>query len=240
MARKRMIDPEFWSDEEIGRWSFEARLFYIALWNFADDEGRFKAHDKLLRSQVFPYDESINMENLKIEVSDKIQWYNHNGSVYGFVRNFLKHQSLDRPKPSILPVPPPFDEQSTNNRRTIAPNRKEKNRKEVNISAFHPLWERYPRKVGKKAAIRHFQSSVKTEEDLKNIDIALDHYLASERVYKGFIQNASTWFNNWQDWVDYEEKLCNFCKGKGKYPNKVTGYIVTCGCAAGKRLKGES
>ena len=57
MARKRMIDPEFWSDEEIATLSFPARLFYIGLWNFADDEGKGKGHSKLLKAQIFPYDE---------------------------------------------------------------------------------------------------------------------------------------------------------------------------------------
>ena len=131
MARKRMIDPEFWSDEEIGQWSHSARLFYIALWNFSDDEGRFKAHDNLLKSEIFPYDDQVDIENLKKEINGKIQWYEIEGLKYGFVRNFLKHQSLDRPKKSKLPPPP---EESTTNRRLIddSSTLKEKKRKEEN------------------------------------------------------------------------------------------------------------
>jgi hypothetical protein len=75
MARKRMIDPEFWSDEEIGNWSFPARLFYIGLWNFADDSGRFKAHNDLLKAQIFPYDKRLDIDKLKKELNHKIQWY---------------------------------------------------------------------------------------------------------------------------------------------------------------------
>lgn len=112
MARKRMIDPEFWSDEEIGKWSHSARLFYIGLWNFSDDAGRFKAHPNLLKSQIFPYDEKIDIENLKIELGDKIQWYEAGGSSYGFIRKFLKHQRIDKPQPSKLPAPPPFADDS--------------------------------------------------------------------------------------------------------------------------------
>ena len=121
MPRKRMIDPEFWSDEEIGSWSHSARLFYIGLWNFADDEGRFKAHPNLLKSQIFPYDSKGNIEKLKKEVSSKIQWYDVNGSKYGYIRNFLKHQRIDRPTASKLPIPPLLDDSSTNCKRDVPP-----------------------------------------------------------------------------------------------------------------------
>ena len=105
MPRKRMIDPEFWNDEEIGAWSVEARLFYIGLWNFADDEGRLRAHPKLLKSEIFPYDEKTNIDRLKSEVSKKVFWYVIDGQEYGFIKNFLKHQRIDRPGKSQIPTP---------------------------------------------------------------------------------------------------------------------------------------
>jgi len=106
MPRKRMISPEFWRDEEIGAWSIEARLFYIGLWSFADDEGRLRAHPKLLKSQIFPYDEKINIEKLKAEVSKKVLWYKYAGQEYGYIKNFLKHQQINRPSKSQFPAPP--------------------------------------------------------------------------------------------------------------------------------------
>lgn len=159
MARKRVIDPEFWSDEEIGEWSFAARLFYIGLWNFADDEGRFKAHNQLLKSQIFPYDKKFPIEKVKKELGNKIQWYSggEDNSQYGYIRNFLKHQKIDRPYPSKLPAPPKveIDEHSTNNRESIAPKLKENKIKEDNTHSaeFITFWETYPdrrgRRVGK-------------------------------------------------------------------------------------------
>lgn len=135
MARKRMIDPEFWSDEEIGRWSHQARLFYIGLWNFADDEGRFKAHKSLLKSQIFPYDLKIDIERLKRELTCKIQWYEADGLQYGYIRNFLKYQRIDRPTDSKLPAPPEhIDEPSTNTRRTLEANIREVNIRENKLS----------------------------------------------------------------------------------------------------------
>jgi hypothetical protein len=137
MARKRIIDPEFWSDEEVGHWSFQSRLFYIGLWNFADDSGRFKAHNGLLMSQIFPYDDRkrVKIEKCKDEIGNKVVWYEIDGSQYGFLRNFNKYQRIDRPQESKIPPPPSgkFDECSTNVRQKLPPNIREVNIREVNI-----------------------------------------------------------------------------------------------------------
>ena len=131
MARKRIIDPEFWSDEEIGNWSFQARLFYIGLWNFADDEGRFKADPRLLKAQIFPYDAKISLTRVKKELESKIIWYEVNNCQYGFIKNFLKYQRIDRPTKSLLP--PPLVEDSSSDRRGLEANISKDNISEVNI-----------------------------------------------------------------------------------------------------------
>ena len=214
MPRKRIIDPEFWSDEEVGAWPYEARLFYIACWNFADDAGRMKAHSSLLKSQIFPYDMRIDIEKLKNTLSSKIKWYTVNGSQYGVIRNFLKHQRIDRPSPSKLPIPPQISEDSSNVRGHVPPNTTkdkliEDKLSKVNTNSaweeFESIWCIYPKRIGKKEAERHFKAQIKNQEDLLNIKKALENYLKSDRVKRGFIQNGSTWFNNWRDWIDYKE-----------------------------------
>jgi len=135
MPRKRMIDPEFWSDEQIAKWSPITRLFYIGLWNFADDEGRFKAHPALLKSQIFPYEDTFNFLAIKNDLGEKIEWYDVGGSQYGYIRNFNKHQYIEKMRNSSLPIPPSLRELSLNGRglvgedsRLIEKNRIEKNR----------------------------------------------------------------------------------------------------------------
>ena len=71
------------------------------------------------------------------------------------------------------------------------------------MSTFEELWKEYPNKDGKKEAIRHFKTTVKTDADRLNVKKALLNYLQSTNVKKGFIKNGSTWFNNWQDWIDF-------------------------------------
>ena len=74
-------------------------------------------------------------------------------------------------------------------------------------SYFNTVWKLYPNREGKKAALRHYKATVKTETDFKNINIALQNYLRSSRVKQGFIKNGSTFFNQWQDWISPTETM---------------------------------
>ena len=74
------------------------------------------------------------------------------------------------------------------------------------IVHFESLWLKYPNKLGKKAALRHYKASVKTEQDVANISLALENFLSSDVCKRDpqYIPHGSTWFNNWADWVDYK------------------------------------
>lgn len=67
---------------------------------------------------------------------------------------------------------------------------------------FEAIWLEYPNKDGKKDALRHFMNTVKTPEDIALINKALKIYKGSAPVSRGFVKKGSTWFNNWQDWVE--------------------------------------
>lgn len=67
-------------------------------------------------------------------------------------------------------------------------------------SDFDRIWASYPKPVGKKQALRHYNSTVKTPQDVIDIGIALENYKKSQEVEKGFVKNGSTWFNEWRDW----------------------------------------
>jgi len=110
MARNRMIKPEFWEDDKIGECSPTSRLLFIALWNFADDEGYLEYRIKWIKAKCFPYD-NLKIEPLidelvrvgRVEVKSNIIW----------IKNFLKHQKIEKPKESNLsqifkdsPTPP--------------------------------------------------------------------------------------------------------------------------------------
>lgn len=79
--------------------------------------------------------------------------------------------------------------------------------KKASVFNFEDIWSKYPSRTGKKASLKHFRATVKNERDMDDIHTALNNYLASERVKKGFIQNGSTWFNNWRDWIDFRDPV---------------------------------
>ena len=73
---------------------------------------------------------------------------------------------------------------------------------------FDDFWPTGPwRKLGRKAAQRHWNTTVKTDEDLINIQQARDNYIVDQKANKWRKpQHGSTWFNNWTEWLneDYD------------------------------------
>jgi hypothetical protein len=118
MARIRTVKPEFWADEKVSRLPRDARLMLIGMFNFADDEGRLRGSPLLIRSQVFPYDSDVDSESLlrALDESSLIVRYNVGDESLIWIRNFTKHQKIDRPAKSALPAPP---NPSTKSRRKI-------------------------------------------------------------------------------------------------------------------------
>jgi len=73
---------------------------------------------------------------------------------------------------------------------------------------FENMWSKYPRRLGKKAAFKYFKSSVKNQADLIRFERALETYLTNidrKGTEPQFIMYGSTFFNNWEDWVDYKD-----------------------------------
>ncbi len=87
---------------------------------------------------------------------------------------------------------------------------------------FEAVWLSYPRRIGKKAALRHFKASVKSPEDLVKLKSNLEFYKQSKEVQGGFIKHGSTWFNEWQDWAPTKETqpLSDAQKKKDKLARK--------------------
>lgn len=109
LARKRMIDPNIWMSEDVGKLSLFERLLLIGMFSNADDEGKGRANPPLLRSIIFPYDDiSVNEINgalEKIKIYIKIEIYEVDGSRYYKFLNWKKWQRVEKPQKSIIPEP---------------------------------------------------------------------------------------------------------------------------------------
>jgi hypothetical protein len=106
MARIRTIKPEFWTDEKIVELSPLARLLFIGLWNFADDEGRMVFSQTRIKLQILPAD-SADISELLGEIRGKklIIIYAVEGVEYLQIVNFGLHQKVDKRTASKYPPP---------------------------------------------------------------------------------------------------------------------------------------
>ncbi len=102
MARIRTVKPEFWTDPTMVSLSFEARLFYIGLWNFADDHGCVENEPARLRMQILPGDD-VNADKLVRELVDAgrlLELVSADGDEFLRIKSWEKHQKIDnRSKP---------------------------------------------------------------------------------------------------------------------------------------------
>lgn len=107
MARIRSIKPEFWTDEKVVELSAFARLLFIGIWNFCDDEGRLAYSPKRMKMQIFPADD-VDCAVLLDELARQglVSIYTINGAEYLQVAGFAKHQKIDKRSASKLPPPP--------------------------------------------------------------------------------------------------------------------------------------
>jgi hypothetical protein len=105
MARIRTIKPETWTDRRVGECSTNARLLFIATWNFADDHGGLDRSAKQLKAQAFPYD-NLDCEPLVQELLNVglLIEYEVGGEKYLHIKNFRKHQRIDKPQKARIPV----------------------------------------------------------------------------------------------------------------------------------------
>lgn len=138
MARRRMIDPNFWMSEDVGKLTIFERLLLIGMFSNADDEGKGRANLPMLRSMVFPYDDiklsdmEKGIEHIKKRV-ELIIYDVEDSKYYKFI-GWLKWQRVDKPQNSLIPEP--SENRSENDSKNDSENDsrlKEEKRKEVNI-----------------------------------------------------------------------------------------------------------
>jgi hypothetical protein len=117
-----MLNPDFWLDEEVSAVSPHARLLYMGLWGICDDNyATLPDRPDWIKIQVFPYD-SVNTRELldELEKIGKIVKFEYDGKQYWYIKNFFKHQRIDRPsKPKYPKYSSPrviLDEPSTTTR----------------------------------------------------------------------------------------------------------------------------
>lgn len=216
--RARNIKPGFFKNAELAELDSTTRLLFIGLWCMADRKGRLVDRPKQIKGELLAY-ESITPE----QVSTMLDQLQHRGFLMRYekgekyieINHFEKHQHPHcKEQDSTIPAQGKHQTNTVQARlipdvlipdSPILKSDDTASRPLDLAGVFNSLWLEYPKRIGKKAAERHFKASVKGEADVIAIREALKRYKA-DCVGKDpqFIQNGSTWFNNWRDWINYQ------------------------------------
>lgn len=233
MARKRMIDPSIWINEDFGTLTNLAKLVFIGLFSIADDEGRGKASPAYIKAVLFPYNDDLRVADIEkalSEISSKMSviFYSCDENKYYTLTSWNKWQKIDKPSESSIPAYEEenkdirllFDEHSTNTRRVVAPNRieenknKNKNRKEENRKRIVEIYNDYCTNLPQAQKI--------TEKREKAIDKFLKEFTEEQFTEICILANSTNFLigKNEKGWkADFDflmrtDKATNILEGK--------------------------
>jgi hypothetical protein len=118
MARIRSIKPEFFTSLTIADLTLSARLTFIGLWTYVDDNGVGPADPRLIRAAVWPLEEAPDIlqrtrEDLQsLQTARLITLYEASGRPLVAISHWEEHQKVSHPRkprfirPEDLPQPP--------------------------------------------------------------------------------------------------------------------------------------
>ena len=211
MFAKTIIDSDAFLDMPL---STQALYFHLSM--RADDDG-FINNPKKIQRMVGASDDDLKLliaKNFIIPFESGIvvikHWRIHNyiqkdrykPTVYVEEKEFLK---LKDNNAYTLDTECIHDGYSMETQVRLGKDRLDKNNISVDYEAeFERLWERYPRKQGKKDALRHYIASRKNGTEYETISNGLDNYIAyvtASKTETRYIKQGSTWFcqHCWDD-----------------------------------------
>jgi hypothetical protein len=102
------VKPEWLEDERMALASSDARVLSIALILLADDHGAGRANQSMLAARVFPGKPRESFARALDELTRFrfVQLYEVDGQSYYQIRNWSKHQKVDRPSKRRVPEIP--------------------------------------------------------------------------------------------------------------------------------------
>ncbi len=229
MARARNIKPAFFLNTDLSEIEPLGRLAFIGLWTIADYKGCIEANLKRIKAQILPYDNcDIESIMIKLEQFRFIRYYFVQGVKYIKILNFEKHQNPhknEKQAGSNIPditekdneiielsedgTKPDFIGTARADSLLLIPDSlnplpvKTESRKNALVSEndFETFWKRYPKKVGKDAALK---SWVKLKPRIDDVMFSLAWQIKSDAWAEKdgkFIPNPATYLNQgrWKD-----------------------------------------
>ena len=201
MARKRMISPDFWTDDKMLQLPIPARLMFIGMLNFADDEGLLQNNATSIKVKILPA-EDITVEIIENYIRTMVGLQllslgtNVDGQSLLKITKWHDHQKIQHPTPTKYIFTPLIEEIKTNSssptvelnedshktisqysidKNSIVKNKVDKSSKKNQDFTFEQFYELYPKKQAKKKAQLSFKQLKKG--DIKGLKVGLDSWV---------------------------------------------------------------
>lgn len=103
-----MVKPEFFDSESLSECCWGARLAFVGLMIYADDQGNLKLSLGRLRSHIFDdecTDEEFAAMLAQLEKVDCIRIYGDAGKAYISIPKFDIYQTINHPSKTAIPEP---------------------------------------------------------------------------------------------------------------------------------------
>jgi hypothetical protein len=235
VARIRYIKPQFFEDTTIADLSVEARLLYVGLWCYMDKQGIASDDPKLIKRNIFPYDDLISIGRIDQLLGELIQCKRleereFDGKRYLFCPSFIKNQKFHRDEKPLYPhevasvgyqhgastVPARL---VTGNCELVTGNGQ---RATVNIEPvpnagqpaavtpefdFESLYRKYGRKEGKAEGIKRCVAQIKTQDQYDALSKAIDRYVEHCKKTDQYLKHFDSFLGSKksQPWKDWLE-----------------------------------
>lgn len=110
--RIRTIRPEFYESDSMGDVSWDARLVFMCLWSYVQDNGVGKDNVKLIRGACMPLDSEEALPRIEAALAElesvgSIVRYVRDGKRLLWIPKFVDYQKIT--KPGACPLPEPDD-----------------------------------------------------------------------------------------------------------------------------------
>lgn len=108
MARKRMLDPNFFKSYAVNELSIEAAMTFAGLWCYCDDKGRGELDVDLIKAEVWPRRKEITTRKIQnhlaqINAQGMTCHYSVGGVDLLHCTSWNEHQKPQHATPSKLP-----------------------------------------------------------------------------------------------------------------------------------------
>lgn len=227
MARIRTIKPAFFRSHDVTPLSYRARLTWIGLWTYVDDEGRGRDDARIIKGELWALEDDVTWQEVERDLmelsrSGHVLRYEVSGRQFLAIPTWGEHQVISRPTKSKHPAPeagltrgfPSLtdDSVSTQSLDTAGSGsgtgkgnreREQGTAPAALASAFEEAWSHWPKKVERKPALERFKVAARKFPDAASLVQVIvrfgDAYARTTDTQ--FVPALGVWLNK-ERWTD--------------------------------------